>query len=49
MTILDAVHALLRYLSGGESPLIKPREYAQPGYGSILGHDKPYYEDFLYE
>ncbi len=50
MTILDAVHALLRCLSGGESPLIKPRKYTQPGYGGpIRGDDKPHYEDFLYE
>ncbi len=50
MTILDAVHALLRCLSGGESPLIKPRKYTQPGYGGpIRGDDKPRYEDFLYE
>ena len=49
MTILDAVHALLRCLSGGESPLIKPRKYTSPGYGPIPGHNKPYYEDFLYE
>ena len=49
MTILDAVHALLRCLSGGESPLIKPRKYTQPGLGPIPLHDKPYYEDFLYE
>ena len=49
MTILDAVHALLRCLSGGESPLIKPRKYAQPGYGPFPGHDGRTYEDFLYE
>ena len=49
MTILDAVHALLRCLSGGESPLIKPQKYTQPGYGPIPWHDKPYYKDFLYE
>ncbi len=50
MTILDAVHALLRCLSGGESPLIKPRKYTQPGFGGpIRGDDKPHYEDFLYE
>ena len=48
MTILDAVHALLRCLSGGESLLIKPRKYAQPRYGPFPGHE-PYYEDFLYE
>ena len=49
MTILDAVHALLRCLSGGESPLIEPRKYAQPMIGPIPGGDEPYYEDFLYE
>ena len=48
MTTLDAVHALLRCLSGGESPLIKPRKYAQPRYWPFPGHE-PYYEDFLYE
>ena len=49
MTTLDAVHALLRCLSGGESPLIKPQKYASPGYGPMPRHNKPYYEDFLYE
>ena len=49
MTILDAVHALLRCLSGGESPLVKPRKYAQPALGPIPLDDKPYYRDFLYE
>ena len=53
MTTLDAVHALLRCLSGGESPLVKPRRYAQPGYGPATtpwaAYGKPYYEDFLYE
>ena len=49
MTILDAVHALLRCLSDGESPLIKPRKYTQPGIGPIPGDGKPHYEDFLYE
>ncbi len=49
MTILDAVHALLRCLSGGESPLINPRKYTQPAQGPIPLDDKPYYEDFLYE
>ena len=55
MTTLDAVHALLRCLSGGESLLVKPRKYTQPGYGPsttptpwATSH-KPYYEDFLYE
>ena len=53
MTTLDAVHALLHCLSGGESPLVKPRRYAQPGYGPVTApwgaYGKPYYEDFLYE
>ncbi len=53
MTILDAVHALLRCLSGGESPLVKPRRYAQPVHKPATTprgvYGKPYYEDFLYE
>ncbi len=53
MTILDAVHALLRCLSGGESPLVKPRRYVQPGYGPVTAswaaYSKSYYKDFLYE
>ncbi len=53
MTILDAVHALLRCLSGGESALVKPRRYAQPVYEPATTpwavYGKPYYEDFLYE
>ena len=49
MTILDAVHALLRCLSGGESPLIKPKEYTVPWNGQFRGHDGLTYEDFLYE
>ena len=49
MTILDAVHALLRCLSGGESPLVKPRKYTQPWSDWMPLHDRPYYEHFLYE
>ncbi len=49
MTILDAVHALLRCLSGGESPLIKPKEYTVPWNHQFHGHDGLTYEDFLYE
>ncbi len=49
MTILDAVHALLRCLSGGESPLIKPHRYTRPEYGPIPRHYRAYYRDFLYD
>ena len=50
MTILDAVHALVRCLSGGVSPLIEPRKYTRPGYGPISEtRQLYYYEDFLYE
>ena len=49
MTILDAVHAILRCLSGGESAFIEPREYTQPLFGPIPWHPKPDYEEFLYE
>ncbi len=49
MTILDAVHALLRCLSGGESPLVKPKEYTVPWNHQFHGHDGLTYEDFLYE
>ena len=49
MTILDAVHALLRCLSGGESPLIKPKEYTVPWNYQFHRHDGLTYEDFLYE
>ena len=49
MTILDAVHALLRCLSGGESPLINPQKNTHPWNMSFHLHDRPYYEDFLYE
>ena len=50
MTILDAVHAILRCLSGGESARIKPQEYKL-----IVGYDKiPWganldYKEFSYE
>ena len=49
MTILDAVHALLRCLSGGESPLIKPKEYTVPWNPQFHGRDGLTYKDFLYE
>ncbi len=47
MTILDAVHTLLRCLSGGESALIKPNEEPIHRYGPMgVKHD---YKEFLYE
>ena len=49
MTILDAVHALLRCLSGGESALVEPREYARPGYGPGAWDANLNYKEFLYE
>ncbi len=49
MTILDAVHAILRCLSGDESALIQPRKYTQPGHGPIPSNPKPEYKEFLYE
>ena len=51
MTILDAVHAILRCLSGGESALVEPREYRFPGYlpGRVFGDVVPPYKEFLYE
>ena len=50
LTILDAVHALLRCLSGGESVLIEPRQYVPSyGYGTIPQDVKLDYKEFLYE
>ncbi len=51
MTILDAVHAILRCLSGGESALIEPRAYTYPAYGPIPAdaNTRPNYKEFLYE
>ena len=48
MTILDAVHALLRCLSGGESAFIEPRQHT-PRYGSLPWDIKLDYKEFLYE
>ncbi len=47
MTILDAVHALLRCLSGGQSALIEPREHTLRGYRSIPWNVD--YRELLYE
>ena len=49
MTILDAVDALLRCLSGGESPLIRRGKNTHPWNERSRLHNRPYYEDFLYE
>ncbi len=48
MTILDAVHAILRCLSGGESAFIEPRAYTRPAYG-IPEDAKSNYKEVLYE
>ena len=49
MTTLDAVHALLRCLSGGESAFVEPREYKFPKYGPIPRGANLDYKEFLYE
>ncbi len=53
MTVLDAVHAVLRCLSGGESALIKPRKRRIPHYGQLPNYPRIPpgidYEEFLYE
>ena len=49
MTILDAVHAILRCLSGGESALVEPRKNTSPRYGPRPREANLNYEDFLYE
>ena len=51
LTVLDAVHAVLRCLSGGESPLRNiPSDYTLDGWPEIVpnGHLRTY-ADFLYE
>ena len=48
MTILDAVHTILRCLSGGESA-IEPRKNTRRGYGPIPWDANLAYKDFLYE
>ena len=58
MTILGAVHAMLRCLSGGESALIEPRKHTLRGprgqYGILVPNPIPPaaqldYKEFLYE
>ena len=48
MTVLDAVHALLRCLSGGESALAKPRNRTI-FFGPAKGQDLSIFEEHLYE
>ena len=48
MTVLDAVHALLRCLSGGESALAKPRNRTIFS-GSAKGQDLLGFDEYLYE
>ena len=48
MTVLDAVHALLRCLSGGESALAQPRNRAI-FFGPAKGQDFSIFEEYQYE
>ena len=48
MTVLDAVHALLRCLSGGESALAKPRNRTI-FFGPARGQDTSIFDEHLYE
>ena len=49
LTVLDAVHAILSCLSGGQSVLVKPRENRLGGFGGVPLDSGYTYEDFLYE
>ena len=50
LTVLDAVHAILGCLSGGQSVLVRPRQNRLGGFGGGVPLDSGYtYEDFLYE
>ena len=49
MTTLDAVHAILRCLSGGESALVEPRKSRSPRHGPVPRNIDLDYEEFLYE
>ena len=48
MTTLDAVHAILSCLSGGQSALVEPRHDRFWGYGVLNDREYPY-KEFLYE
>ena len=49
MTVLDAVHAILGCLSGGQSALIRPRENELGGFGGVPRDSGYDYGDFRYE
>ncbi len=49
MTTLDAVHAILRCLSGGESALVEPRKSRSPKYGPVPRNIDLDHREFLYE
>ena len=49
LTVLDAVHAILGCLSGGQSVLVRPRENRLGGFGGVPLDSGYTYEDFLYE
>ena len=49
LTVLDAVHAILGCLSGGQSVLARPRENRLGGFGGVPLDSGYTYEDFLYE
>ena len=49
LTVLDAVHAILGCLSGGQSVLVRPRENRLGGFGGVPLNSGYTYEDFLYE
>lgn len=48
MTILDTVHAILRTVSGGQSPLVRPRAKANRIMG-VTGNGRTSFERFVYE
>jgi len=48
MTILDTVHAILRTVSGGQSPLVRPRAKANRMMG-VAGDGRTSFERFVYE
>ncbi len=48
MTILDTVHAILRTVSGGQGPLVRPRAKANSIMG-VTGDGRTSFERFVYE
>ena len=49
LTVLDAVHAILGCLSGGQSVLVGPRQNRLGGFGGVPLDSGYTYEGFLYE